>query len=75
MTWGPIIYTHSLFRGIFSASISGNLLYFLFERFSHWQVSQLSFLPDILYNEGQVKTTVNHCLRYIHSWVKDTSIV
>ena len=41
MTWVPIRYTQILFRGISSASLDGNLPYFIFDRFARWQVSQL----------------------------------
>ena len=43
MTQGPIISTHSLFHVISSASLDGNLPYFIFDCFVRWQVSQ--FLP------------------------------
>ena len=49
-TWGPIRSTQSLFRDISSAYLAVNLLYFIFDRFLHWQVSQLvtSFQADFL---------------------------
>ena len=40
MAWGPIISTQSLFRGISSASLAGNLPYFIFDNFVNWRVSQ-----------------------------------
>ena len=41
MTWVPIRYTQILFRGISSASLDGDLPYFIFDSFARWQVSQL----------------------------------
>ena len=41
MVWRPIISTQSLFRGISSASLAGNLPYFIFYCHIRWQVSPL----------------------------------
>ena len=41
MMLGPIISTQSLFHSISSASLAGNLPYFIFDCFLHWQVSLL----------------------------------
>ena len=38
---GPIISTQIFPRGISSASLDGNLPYFIFDRFVHWQVSPI----------------------------------
>ena len=40
MTYGPTIYTHCLFHDIYSASLAGNLPYFIFDNFVNWRVSQ-----------------------------------
>ena len=39
--WDNIRSTNSLFHGISSANLAGNLPYFLFDNFVRWQVSQL----------------------------------
>ena len=39
--WYQIISTNSLFHGIFSDYLTGNLPYFIFDSFLCWQVSQL----------------------------------
>ena len=41
MTQGLIIFTHSLFHGIFSDNLADNLPYFLFDCFVHLQVLRL----------------------------------
>ena len=41
MNLGPIRYAQSLFHGIYSANLAGNLTYFLFDDFVRWQVSKL----------------------------------
>ena len=37
--WGPLISKHSLFHGIYSASLAGILPYFLIDRFVRWHMS------------------------------------
>ena len=39
--WQTMICADSLFHGISSASLAGNLPYFLFDHFVHWKVPQL----------------------------------
>ena len=39
--WDLIRSTNSLFHGIFSGYLTGNLPYYIFDRFVCWQVSQL----------------------------------
>ena len=56
--------THILFHGIFSASLAGNLSYYLFYNFVHLQVSQLlpsfrmAFLITGQYYSWQIITSV-----------------
>ena len=45
MMWVTIISTQSLLHGISSASLAGNLSYFLFDCFIHWQMSHF-LLPS-----------------------------
>ena len=75
-TWVPIISTHSLFHGIYSCFLAGNLPYFIFDRFVRWKVSQLvpSF-PPVLYDARPVQMLANNFLHSINSWTKDIHMV
>ena len=70
MTWAPMRYTQSLFHGIYSDSLAGNLPYFLFDCFLHCQVSQLipSFRTESLMS-GQYKYwQIIAYILHIHVW-------
>ena len=70
ITQGPIVSTQSLFHGIYSASLSGNLSYFIFYPFLHWQVSKLvtsfwtEFIMTCKYRCWRVITSI----LYITGW-------
>ena len=47
MMWGNIISTQSLFHGIYSSPLAGNLPYFIFDRFfTLASVKKIYFLPS-----------------------------
>ena len=76
MTQGPIISTHSLFHGIYSALIACILPYFRFDRFFKLASVTISyFLPDGIYYSRPVQMLANNCFCSIPPWIKEILMV
>ena len=68
--------TYSLFRGVYSANLAGNLLYFFVDRFfTLIYVTVREFLMNSFYNAWPVQILENHRLRSIQSMMKEMCAV
>ena len=75
MTQGPIRYKHSLFHGISSASLAGNLPYFYLTVLYVGKYHILKLPSGKIYNTGRVKMLTNDCLHSIHSCKKEIRMI
>ena len=76
MRYGPIKFTHSLFRGVSLASLAVNLPYvFVWMLYVLKSVTISHFLRYDVSYAVLVQMLANHWLRYIHSWMKEMRMV
>ena len=54
----------SLFRGVSSATLSGNLPYIIFDLFTLVSVTINNFLSDDVYDAVSIQTLTNICFRF-----------
>ena len=75
ITYKPIRYTQSLFHGIYSSFLSGNLPYFISPFCTLASIIITNFFPDGVSYNGKIKILENNCFYYIQSSMKEIRMI